>query len=63
MFLYKKNDVFYVRRFNYFFVSILFLILIGILNFKEKIFFFSLEKNYFFVIGYVLLIKKIYYII
>lgn len=62
MFSYKKNDVFYVRRFNYFLVSTLSLILTGILNSKEKIFFFSLEKNYLSVTGYVLLIKKIHYI-
>lgn len=58
MFSYKKNDVFYVRRFNYFLVSTLSLILTGILNSKEKIFFFSLEKNYLSITGYVLLIKK-----
>lgn len=47
-----------MRRFNYFLVSTLSLILTGILNSKEKIFFFSLEKNYLSVTGYVLLIKK-----
>lgn len=62
MFSYKKNDVFYVRRFNYFLVSTLSLILTGILNSKEKIFFFSLEKNYLSVTGYILLIKNpLYY--
>lgn len=34
-----------MRRFNYFLVSTLSLILTGILNSKEKIFFFSLEKK------------------